>query len=166
MKKKTEKVVNKYYFLDQIRKYPILIGIGIFVAGGATSINIRTNGTIGLLLFVGDTILVASILVSLLDDKEELKRKVKKSAIISLFWFCSCIAVMDFNITGSAKDIFNKAIELVTAYIFIFLGCFLPDFITKKQKDDNEQKADELTKNSISGTENESNEKCAENQER
>jgi len=94
-----------------------------------------------LLQLFGWTICCA-LCAALLYIDVNMSKLIHKTIWLSLMWFCSCVILFDFSDFNM-----EKVAELLTAWMYIFLGCILPDVIIEiKKKDEGNPEIEELKK--------------------
>lgn len=66
------------------------------------------------------------VFASILAIEKDGKKYLRRIGFYTMLWFGSCLALVDFSN-------FNKVnvLQLLTSMLFIFLGCFVPDFVSK-----------------------------------
>ena len=120
-------------FLEVIRgllKYPVLFVL-IVIAFGLNVIQEITQsyGWIQIIQLIGIIIIAALCAVILLTDKNG-KNYINKIGFFSFFWFASCIVLVDFS-----EFSFELLMKIITSYEFIFLGCLIPDFVSRGERE-------------------------------
>lgn len=124
-----------------LRKSPIIITFAIIFLLLTLLLELFSdNEIIVIMQLIGIGIGVALCAAILVIDKDA-KKHLKRVALYSIFWFISCIALVDFN-----KLTLKLVAQLSASLIFIFLGCLLPDLISNfnTEKDKSEKKLCEI----------------------
>lgn len=130
-------------FLEMMRgllKYPVLFVLVVLtVILSIIQEVFQTNEWILIIQLIGIIIIAAFCAVILLTEKDG-KKYINKIAVFSFFWFASCIVLVEFK-----EFDLQLLVRIITSYEYIFLGCLIPDFVSRveKERDDTIKKLEE-----------------------
>lgn len=135
-----EKMKQFIEIIKGLLKYPIVFALVVigFVLAFIQDV-FQTESWIFFIQLVGVVIIAAFLAVILITDKNG-KKYINKIGICSIFWFASCIALVDFS-----EFNFELFVRIVASLEFIFLGCLIPDYISlvERERDDTIKKLEE-----------------------
>ena len=104
--------------------FPVLIIVAVVLFGFTIWADVKLNDIVVTILLIGDCVVIGT-LVPLFIFEEKAKEYILKILLFTLFWFCSCVALVDFS-----KVDFKLVTQIITSAVFIFLGCLIPDMMS------------------------------------
>lgn len=116
----------------------IVLGISLIITLLSLCIEKRYGIIVSTIQAIGLAVFAVIIIISFCKTDEPKKSTLKKLASYNFFaipWFCSCIMIVD-NFEFSWANV----IRYLTSYVFIYMGCMLPEFILEIQPDDKNER--------------------------
>lgn len=114
-------------------KYGLYYLIGFLLLTGILLITDETIEGIFILFLIG---VGAFLFLDVLKKYKEYKLIIEKAFFISSFWFMASVILLDIN-----EIDLHMSFKLVTSFVYIFLACFIPEYISRgKEKDIQKEK--------------------------
>ncbi|SES43085.1 hypothetical protein SAMN04487884_1516 [Butyrivibrio fibrisolvens] len=108
-------------------KVAFVIVVILFILGLVADVK-GVNAIYGTLELVGVAIIIALLaVIKMCFDKPV--QFLAKVAIFSIMWLGSCLALVDFN-----DFTLLLAFKIITAFEYIFIGCLLPELVSKMEE--------------------------------
>lgn len=122
------KILSKYWVA--VFMVAFLFSVGIYA-------DFKGYNSITLVLEIIGMCVIAVFLALAILVFPDYKKYIKKIFFYAFLWFSSTVVFVDFSEIN-----FEKILELVTCFEYIFLGCYIPDFVDKLNEIQDKQDKD------------------------